>query len=96
MNAAHGRLKTLVVFDHWSWLLFVAWFTVATVLNALGSSAGAAVTYWGIVAVLVDNVMRLVLLAAHFELEKKSTYLGLTVVLILAMIASILFQLWVH
>lgn len=96
MSGPRSRLAALVAFDHWSWLAFVIWFAGATVLTFLGSTIGAAVTYWGIVAVLADNVIRLLVLAAHFKSERKSTYLGLTMLLIVALVASILFQVWVH
>ena len=96
MSGVSARLSSLVAFDHWSWLFFIAWFAAATVLTFLGSSISGAVANWGIVIVLVNNVMRLFLLAAHFKTERQPTYLRLTFLLILALAASILFQLWMH
>jgi hypothetical protein len=96
MSEMQSRLMALVAFDHWSWLFFIVWFAAATGLTFLGSSVGGAVTYWGIVIVLVNNVMRLFLLAGYFKAERKSTYFRLTFLLIFALAASILFQLWIR
>jgi len=96
MSDVKGRLMALVAFDHWSWLFFIVWFAAATVLTLLGSPVSGPVTYWGIVIVLVDNVMRLVILGAYFRSERKPTYFRLTSLLIFALVVSILIQLWVH
>jgi len=96
MSGLPARLTALVAFDHWSWLFFIVWFATATVLTFLGSAVSASVTYWGIVIVLVDNVMRLFILGAYFRSERKPTYFRLTSLLIFALVVSILVQLWVH
>jgi len=96
MSGRQIRLMALVAFDHWSWLFFIVWFAAATVLTLIGSSVGGTVTYWGIVIVLVNNVMRLFLLAAYFKSERKPPYFRLTLLLIFALVASILFQLWIR
>ncbi len=96
MSKVPNRLMALVAFDHWSWLIFIVWFAAATGLTFVGSPLGGAVTYWGIVAVLVDNALRLLLLADHFRFERMPKDFRLTILLILTLAVSILVQLWMH
>jgi len=96
MTAIPKMLNALVSFDHYCWLFLVVWFAAATVCTFLGIPAGSALSYSGIVIVLATNLIRLLFLAAYFRGSDRLAYLRLTLLLVLALVVSILFQIWIR
>ena len=93
MRPSRDRLAMLVEFDHWSWLFFIVWFAAATVLVIAGPVAGRQLVYWGIILVLLNNFARLFLLTDHFRLARKLGYWLASLLLVLLLLGSMVFQL---
>lgn len=96
MSAIPSRLNALVSFDHYCWLFFIVWFAAAIPFTFLGMPVGATLSYVGLVIVLATNLIRLLFLAVYFKEAGKPYYLKVTLLLVLALVVSILFQLWIR
>lgn len=86
-------LTALIRFDLWSWYFFVAWFGIGMLLWLAGIDAGASIAYWGIVLVLINNLIRLLFVAEHFKFSHQPRYRMLAYILLAVLLLSISIQL---
>ena len=82
-------LASLIRFDLWSWYFFIAWFGISMVLWLAGRDSGASFAHWGIVLVLVNNLIRLLFVAEHFKISHQPRYRMLAYILLAVLILSI-------
>ena len=82
-------LTSLIRFDLWSWYFFIAWFGSGMILWLAGSDSGATIAYWGIVLVLVNNLIRLLFVAEHFKISHQPRYRMLAYILLAVLVLSI-------
>ena len=83
----------LVILDHWSWLLFVAWFSLGLVLYLTAVDTAGRFSSWGIILMLVCYHVRLVMVAEHFRQTGQPRYHLLAYLLFALLLVSIAIQL---
>ena len=82
-------LNALIHFDRWSWYFFIVWFGIALILWSARIDVDALVAYWGIVLILINNLIRLLFVAEHFKHARQPRYRVLAYSLLLVLVLSI-------
>jgi hypothetical protein len=86
-------LTALVRFDKWSWYFFILWFGVALMLWLAKLDVDGLAAHWGIVLILVNNLIRLLFVAEHFRFTRQPGYRSMSYILLFVLLVSITVQL---
>ena len=95
MSNSHGELTELVSMQKWSWYFLILVFAVAAIFYVFDLAVAAIVAGWGVAAILVVTVLRLVAVAGWFERQGERRYKQLSYLLILIMALGAAVKFWV-